>query len=159
MDGRGARLSSENPRLLGAQIFIAIDNCYHLNFRKRVLNVLMMKIWRKLEVGEARYSVGLPYVRMGIYIVSENFENFVLGMAIYIVFYKGFYAFYVYWSVFGGWAYILFLSHFKKFAKRTTIYIDTYGSPTLYRGSLKLNSLRVSICQFLQKNDTFFSSA
>ena len=65
------------------------------------------------------------------YIVSGNFENFVLGMGIYIVFYKGFYVFYVYLRVLGGWAYILFLWHFKNFAKRTTIYIDTYGSPTL----------------------------
>ena len=29
----------------------------------------------------------------------------------------------------------------------------------LYRGSLKLTCLRVSICQFLQKKDTFFWSA
>ena len=50
---------------------------------------------------------------MGIYIVSENFENFVLGMGIYIVFYKGFYAFYVYLSVLGGWAYIFFLRFLK----------------------------------------------
>ena len=69
---------------------------------------------------------------MGIYIVSENFENFVLGMGIYIVFYKGFYVFYVYLSILGGWAYILFLSHFNNFVKRTTIYIDIYDGPTLY---------------------------
>ena len=36
------------------------------------------------------YSVGLPYVRMGIYIVFENFNNFDFGTTIYIVFYKVF---------------------------------------------------------------------
>ena len=81
---------------------------------------------------EIGYSVGLPYIPMGIYTVFEILNNFVLGMGIYTVFYKGVSVFYVYWSVFGGWAYILFWGHFKKYAKSTTIYTGIYGSPTPY---------------------------
>ena len=57
----------------------------------------------------------------------RNLDNFVFGMGIYIVFYKGFIAFYVCWMG----IYYMFCGHFGNFVKSTTIYTGKSGSPVL----------------------------
>ena len=63
--------------------------------RKIVCGARNTKNFRLRRAFDQYYSVGLPYVRMGIYIVFENLNNFDFGTAIYIVFYNGVLAFYV----------------------------------------------------------------
>ena len=76
--------------------------------------------------GQNRYfksSVGLVYIRMGIYNVFILLENFVLGTSIYNVCYKVFYVIPLKIIILAGWVYIRFLNILKILQKRLVRYM------------------------------------
>ena len=91
-----------------------------------------MRLSERVSVGPTTsYSVGLVYIRMGIYNVFILLENFVLGTSIYKVFYNVFSEIPLKNHHFGGMGIYKVFGIFENFAKKTSIYKVICTSPTL----------------------------